>query len=165
MSNIDSDYVILAGGCFWGVEELFRMREGVTGTLVGYTGGDLDSPTYNDVKLGTTGHAEAIKISFDKSKTTLADLLRFFYKMHDPTTLNRQGNDKGTQYRSVIFYKSEEQKQVAREIIKEVEGSKKFSRPITTSLETEKEFYPAEDYHQKYLEKNPNGYTCHFVRD
>ncbi len=165
MSEKLNDYIILAGGCFWGVEELFRTLPGVTNTLVGYTGGDLKSPTYNDVKTGETGHAEAIKIDFDKSKTTLEKLLLFFYRMHDPTTLNQQGNDKGTQYRSAIFFRSEEQRAIAKAVISQVEESKKFNRPITTSLEPEAEFYPAEEFHQNYLQKNPQGYTCHFIRD
>jgi len=161
----DTDYIIRAGGCFWGVEDLFSKLPGVTDTEVGYTGGELRSPTYNDVKKGATGHAEAIKIFFDKSKTTTEDLLNFFYKMHDPTTLNQQGNDKGTQYRSAIFIRNEAQKNIAIKVINEHKESSKFSRPITTSLEPESEFYSAEDFHQKYLQKNPGGYTCHFVRE
>ena len=165
MSVSGNDYIILAGGCFWGVEELFRNINGVTKTLVGYSGGELADPTYDDVKLGNTGHAEAIRIDFDSNKVSLKSLLEFFYKMHDPTTLNQQGNDKGPQYRSVIFYRNEDQKQLASEVINQVESSKKFSRPITTSLEAEQKFYPAEDVHQNYLQKNPNGYTCHYIRD
>lgn len=155
----------LAGGCFWGMEEIIRNIPGVTKTVVGYTGGSVDNPTYNIVKLGTTNHAESVQIEFDPSKLSYADLLGYFFRMHDPTTLNQQGNDKGTQYRSVIFYHSPEQKKTAEEVIKKVEASKKWPRPIVTQLVPASKFYPAEDYHQDYLQKNPNGYTCHWLRD
>lgn len=159
------EIAVLAGGCFWGVEELFRAEPGVIQTTVGYTGGVLPGPTYNDVKKGTTGHAEAIQIVFDPAKTSFEKILLFFFKIHDPTTTNRQGNDVGTQYRSAIFYQDEEQKKVAEKVKKRVQDSGKWARPIVTEIAAAKPFYPAEDYHQKYLEKNPAGYTCHYVRD
>lgn len=155
----------LAGGCFWGMEEIIRNIPGVINTTVGYTGGEVDNPTYNIVKLGTTNHAESVKVEFDSSKLSYADLLGYFFRMHDPTSLNQQGNDKGTQYRSVIFYHSEEQKKIAHEVINKVEASKKWPKPIVTQVIAATKFYPAEDYHQDYLKKNPGGYTCHWLRD
>lgn len=154
-----------AGGCFWGVEELIRSLPGVESTQVGYTGGSTENPVYEQVRTGTTGHAEAIDVHFDSSKLSYADLLRAFFKLHDPTTLNQQGNDKGSQYRSAIFYHSEEQKKTAQEIIEEVNSSKAWPAPVVTELVAASKFYSAEDYHQDYLQKNPNGYSCHFWRD
>jgi peptide methionine sulfoxide reductase msrA/msrB len=156
---------ILAGGCFWGMEDILRRHPGVVDTEVGYTGGSTPQPKYEDVKTGKTGHAEAIRISFDPQKTSYESLLTLFFKMHDPTTLNRQGNDMGTQYRSAIFYLNEEQKQVALQVKQRVEASKKWQKPIVTEITPATEFYPAEGYHQDYLLKNPGGYTCHWVRD
>ena len=139
---------------------------GVLETDVGYAGGATASPTYSDVKTGRTGHAEAIRIVFDPKQISFADLLEnWFFKMHDPTTRNRQGNDVGTQYRSAIFYSSEEQKKVAEEVKAEVEASHKWSRPIVTEIVPAGPFTLAEGYHQDYLQKNPGGYTCHFMRD
>lgn len=155
----------LAGGCFWGMEDIIRNIPGVINTVVGYTGGKVDNPTYNIVKLGTTNHAESVQVEFDPSKLSYEDLLGYFFRMHDPTTLNQQGNDKGTQYRSAIFYHSPEQKKSAEEVIKKVEKAKKWTRPIVTQVVQASEFYPAEDYHQDYLKKNPGGYTCHWLRD
>lgn len=162
---MSQEIATLAGGCFWGVEELLRKMPGVIETQVGYAGGSAETATYEHVKKGNTGHAEAVQIVFDPAKLSFADLLRFFFKMHDPTTLNRQGNDRGTQYRSTIFYHSEEQKKTALEIIKEVDASKKWNAPIATTVVPEVPFYTAEEYHQKYLQKNPGGYNCHYVRD
>jgi methionine-S-sulfoxide reductase len=156
---------ILAGGCFWGVEELIRVFPGVTDTEVGYTGGTLPNATYNDVKKGNTGHAEGIKITFDPLRTSYEKVLHYFFRLHDPTTLNRQGNDIGTSYRSAIFYLDEEQKAVAEKVIAEVEKSGKWKKPIVTEITKVGPFYSAEDYHQDYLRKNPGGYTCHFLRD
>ncbi len=156
---------LLAGGCFWGVEELIRKLPGVISTEVGYTGGELESPTYPFVKTGTTGHAEAIEVTFDAEKKSYADILRFFFRLHDPTTLNRQGNDVGTQYRSAIFYFSDEQKETAQKIKDEVQNSGLWKKPIVTEIIKASKFYPAEEYHQDYLQKNPGGYTCHFLRD
>lgn len=159
-----TDYIILAAGCFWGVEALFKELEGVVDTEVGYTGGHLENPTYQDITTGNTGHAEAIKIEFDESKINLEEVLRFFFKMHDPTIPNRQGNDIGTQYRSVIFYRDTNQIEVSRKVIEEVDSLARFSTKVVTTLEKESIFYSAEKYHQDYLSKNPNGYSCHFVR-
>lgn len=160
-----TEIATLAGGCFWGVEELFRTYPGVLKTEVGYTGGETINPVYEQVKTGKTGHAEAIQIEFDPSVVSFEDLLRFFFKLHDPTTLNRQGNDIGTQYRSSIFFHSEAQKISAQKIKNEVDALKKWKNPITTEIVEASTFYSAEAYHQKYLVKNPNGYTCHFVRE
>lgn len=154
----------LAGGCFWGVEELLRAHPGVIETMVGYTGGKADTPNYNLVKLGTSGHAEAVRILFDPKKLKYEDLLLFFYKLHDPTTLNQQGNDMGTQYRSAIFYESDAQKATAEKVKERVSKSGAWKKPIVTEITKASTFWSAEDYHQKYLVKNPGGYTCHFVR-
>jgi peptide methionine sulfoxide reductase msrA/msrB len=157
---------VLAGGCFWGMEELLRKIPGVLETEVGYTGGTTANPTYGDVKHGTTGHAESVKIVFDPKKLTYADLLeKWFFKMHDPTTANRQGNDVGTQYRSAIFVTSPEQRKVAEAVKAKVDKSGKWKRPVVTQIVEAGAWTPAEDYHQDYLEKNPGGYTCHWMRD
>ncbi len=156
---------ILAGGCFWGVEDLIRKLPGVVETQVGYTGGDLKNPTYIHVKTGSTNHAEAVKVTYDPAKITYTALLEFFFKMHDPTTLDRQGNDVGTQYRSAIFYSSPEQKELAEKAIKAQEKIGRWKKPIVTKVVPASTFYDAEDYHQDYLVKNPGGYTCHWVRD
>jgi methionine-S-sulfoxide reductase len=153
----------LAGGCFWGVEDILRKISGVIETEVGYTGGVTKDPVYSTVKVGNTGHAESIQVVFDPKVLSYADLLRWFFKMHDPTTANRQGNDIGTQYRSAIFYHSPEQKKFAEEC--KIEAQAKWKKPIMTEILPAKPFYSAEDYHQDYLKKNPGGYTCHWVRD
>lgn len=155
---------IVAGGCFWGVEELIRQLPGVISTDVGYTGGSIPNPTYEIMTTGRTGHAEAVRIVFDPRKLSYADLLRYFFRLHDPTTPNRQGNDRGTQYRSAIFYATPEQKQIAEEVIKEVTAAGKWKAPIVTEVVPASEWYRAEEYHQDYLQKNPNGYTCHYLR-
>lgn len=157
---------VLAGGCFWGMEEIIRKIPGVLSTVVGYTGGDVTDPTYEIVKKGTSGHAEAIQVRFDKSKLSYEELLRYFFRMHDPTTANRQGNDVGTQYRSAIFYTSPEQKAAAEKMKVEAGSAARWKkRQIVTEIVPFTKFYSAEKYHQKYLEKNPSGYTCHFLRD
>jgi peptide methionine sulfoxide reductase msrA/msrB len=156
---------ILAGGCFWGMEEILRKIPGVVETEVGYTGGALPNATYPDVKTGRTGHAESIRIVFDPDRLPYEDLLGVFFRMHDPTTVNRQGNDIGTQYRSAIFYADEGQRRTAEAVKARVDASGKWKRPIVTEIVKAGEFWPAEDYHQDYLEKNPGGYTCHFLRD
>lgn len=156
---------ILAGGCFWGMEEIIRKIPGVTKTTVGYSGGTTADPTYEEVCTGTTGHAESIEVEFDSSRLSYENLLDYFFRMHDPTTLNRQHNDVGTQYRSAIFYSSETQKQTAEAVKARWAKSGKFSRPITTEITAAGKFYSAEEYHQKYLVKNPGGYTCHVLRD
>jgi len=154
---------VLAGGCFWGMEEILRKIPGVVKTTVGYSGGTTANPTYEDVSTGGTGHAEAIQVEFDSVRLSYESLLDYFFRMHDPTTLNRQHNDVGTQYRSAIFYTSEAQKQTAERVKRDQSG--KFKRPITTEITAATKFYSAEDYHQKYLVKNPGGYTCHVLRD
>lgn len=156
---------ILAGGCFWGMEEIIRDIPGVIGTEVGYTGGTTKDPVYEQVHAGDTGHAEAVKVVFDPAKLSFEELLGWFFRMHDPTTLNRQGNDKGTSYRSAIFYTSEAQRVTAEKVKARVEASGKWKRPIVTEITPASEWYRAEDYHQDYLQKNPGGYTCHFLRD
>ncbi len=161
----NTETAILAGGCFWGVEEIIRKIPGVVDTVVGYTGGLLAKPTYNDITTGKTGHAEAIKVVFDPQKINYEKILDYFFRLHDPTTLNRQGNDMGTQYRSAIFYMNDVQKEAALKIKDQVNKSGKWPRPIVTEVTSATEFYPAEDYHQDYLQKNPNGYTCHHLRD
>jgi methionine-S-sulfoxide reductase len=138
----------------------------VISTRVGYTGGKLENPTYEDVHLGTTGHAESVEVTFDPSVISYEQLLeKYFFRMHDPTTPNRQGNDVGTQYRSAIFYHSDEQKKTAEQVKERVGKSGKWTRPIATEIVPALPFYLAEDYHQKYLDKHPDGYTCHFMRD
>lgn len=154
----------LAGGCFWGMEEIIRNLPGVISTSVGYTGGTSDSPTYREVCSGTTGHAEAVQITFDPTRTTFEALLGFFFRMHDPTTLNRQHNDVGTQYRSAIFYHSDAQRQTAEKVKAEANASQKRPRPVVTEIVPAGTFWPAEEYHQKYLVKNPGGYNCHVLR-
>jgi peptide methionine sulfoxide reductase msrA/msrB len=156
---------ILAGGCFWGMEEIIRDIPGVIETEVGYTGGVTRNPVYEQVHAGTTGHAEAVRIVFDPDRLSFEDLLGWFFRMHDPTTKNRQGNDIGTSYRSAIFYTSEEQRKTAEAVKERVDASGKWPRPIVTEITKASDWWPAEDYHQGYLQKNPGGYTCHFLRD
>lgn len=181
---------IFAGGCFWGLEELFRTVPGVISTEAGYTGGEEvrgtsarlaenfsersegknpasgqpryegnDNPTYEN----HPGHAEALKIEYDDTQTSYKNLLDWFFCVHNPTTLNQQGNDRGTSYRSAIFYANEEEKREAEEFIEIVNESERWDNPVVTTLEPQGRFWPAEDYHQKFLEKNPGGYTCHSV--
>jgi methionine-S-sulfoxide reductase len=156
---------VVAGGCFWGVEELIRKVPGVVETEVGYTGGTSDNPVYEKVKTGTTGHAEAVRITYDPSKISYEGVLDLFFKLHDPTTFNRQGNDIGTQYRSAIFVQNPEEKAIAEKVIARENASGRWKRPLVTLIENLKTFYPAEAYHQDYLQKNPGGYNCHYWRD
>lgn len=156
---------IFAGGCFWGMEDLIRRYEGVIDTEVGYIGGALENPKYEDVKTGRTGHAEAIEITYDEAVIGYEDLLKVFFMIHDPTTLDRQGNDIGTQYRSAIFYLDDEQKAMAEDMIARARNSGHWDRPIVTTVEKADKFWPAEDFHQDYLVTRPNGYTCHFIRE
>jgi peptide methionine sulfoxide reductase msrA/msrB len=156
---------ILAGGCFWGMEEIIRKLPGVLQTKVGYSGGTVANPTYQQVCTGRTGHAESIQVIFDPAKLSYEQLLGYFFRMHDPTTRNQQHNDIGTQYRSAIFYTTDTQKQTAERVKAQVDKSGRFKRPIVTEITKASEFYPAEDYHQKYLVKNPGGYTCHVLQD
>jgi peptide methionine sulfoxide reductase msrA/msrB len=159
--NGHREVATLAGGCFWGVEDLIRKLPGVIDTEVGYTGGNVKNATYKNHE----GHAEAVKITFDPSKISYEQILEFFFKLHNPTTLNQQGNDLGSSYRSAIFYNSEQQKQVAERVKHKVDASGAWKRPVVTEIVPAKEFWTAEDYHQDYLVKNPAGYTCHYVRD
>jgi peptide methionine sulfoxide reductase msrA/msrB len=157
---------ILAGGCFWGMEEILRKIPGVLETEVGYTGGTTSDPVYDDVHTGETGHAEAVRVVFDPSKLSYADLLeKWFFRIHDPTTRNRQGNDVGSQYRSAIFVTTPEQRKVAEAAKARAGRSGRWKNPIVTVIATAGPFTPAEAHHQKYLEKNPSGYTCHYMRD
>ena len=151
---------VLAGGCFWGMQDLIRGLPGVISTRVGYTGGDVDNATYRN--HGT--HAEAIEITFDPQRTSYRNLLEFFFQIHDPTTRNRQGNDVGASYRSAIFYTSNEQKLVAEDTIADVDASGLWPGKVVTELVPVGPFWQAEPEHQDYLERVPNGYTCHFVR-
>ncbi len=151
---------ILAGGCFWGVEDLLRKRPGVISTRVGYSGGDVPNATYRN--HGT--HAEAVEIIFDPEQISFRDLLEFFFQIHDPTTVNRQGNDIGTSYRSAIFYTSDEQKRVAEDTIADVEASGLWPGKVVTEVVPAGPFWEAEPEHQDYLLNYPDGYTCHFVR-
>lgn len=150
-----------AGGCFWGMEDLLRQQPGVITTEVGYTGGTVANATYQNHE----GHAEAVRIEFDPTKTSYEALLRFFFRMHDPTTPNRQGNDIGSSYRSAIFYHDAEQQKIAAKVKAEVDASGKWKRPIVTEIVPAAPWWKAEEYHQDYLVKNPGGYTCHWVRN
>lgn len=149
----------LAGGCFWGLEDLFRKLPGVVATEAGYTGGENDNPTYEN----HPGHAEALEIEYDSEIIDYQHILDFFFQIHNPTTLNQQGNDKGTSYRSAIFFQDEEEKSVAEEMIEIVNESGRWEDRVVTTLESYKRFWPAEDYHQDYLVKHPGGYTCHAI--
>jgi peptide-methionine (S)-S-oxide reductase len=155
-----TETAILAGGCFWGLEELVRKRPGVISTRVGYTGGSNENPTYRN----HPGHAEALEIIFDPSKTSFREQLEFFFQVHDPTTLDRQGNDIGSSYRSAIFPQSPEQEAVARDTIADVDASGLWPGKVVTTIEPAGTFWEAEPEHQDYLQNYPNGYTCHFVR-
>lgn len=154
----------LAGGCFWGLEKLLSEVPGVVETRVGYSGGTNLGVTYDDVKLGLTGHAESVQILYDPKRISFEKILLAFFRFHDPTTINRQGNDIGTQYRSAIFFETSEEKRIAEDVISRVDASKKWSGKVVTRLEATKGFVIAEDEHQKYLVRNPKGYTCHFDR-
>jgi peptide methionine sulfoxide reductase msrA/msrB len=156
--------VILAGGCFWGMEEIIRNIPGVVETEVGYCGGSPKA-TYEQVKKGSTGNAESVRVVFDPARLSFEDLLAWFFRMHDPTTLNRQGNDIGTQYRSAIFFTTDEQRLTAEKVKEAVDKSGKWKKPVVTQIVKAGEWSKAEDYHQDYLQKNPNGYTCHWLRD
>jgi peptide-methionine (S)-S-oxide reductase len=157
MSN---QIAILAGGCFWGVEELIRVQPGVINTVVGYTGGDVKNATYRN--HGT--HAEGIKIEFNPEEISYRELLEFFFTIHNPTTKNRQGNDVGTSYRSAIFYLDEAQKQTAESLISELNAANVYHAPVVTEVVPAGDFWDAEEEHQDYLQKHPNGYTCHYIR-
>lgn len=153
----------LAGGCFWCLEAVYVEVEGVEEVVSGYTGGSTPNPTYEQVCTGTTGHAEAVQITYDPDVISYQDVLEIFFSVHDPTTLNRQGADVGTQYRSAIFYHSAEQRDIAQEMIAELDAANRWDRPIVTEVEPLETFYPAEDYHQQYYENHPRRGYCQMV--
>lgn len=163
-TNNALELATFAGGCFWGMEELFRKLPGVVKTKVGYTGGELKNPVYEKVKTGKTGHAESIEIQFNPQKTSYEELLKFFFKVHNPTTTDQQGNDVGSQYRSAIFYHSHEQREAAEKMKAFVDKLGVWKAPLVTQICEATDFYEAEDFHQDYLQKFPTGYTCHYVR-
>src|SRR5690349_7113697 len=157
---MSTETAVLAGGCFWGIQDLIRLLPGVESTRVGYTGGHNDHPTYRN----HPGHAEAIEISYDPAKTDYRALLEFFFQIHDPTTKNRQGNDVGTSYRSAIFYLDDDQKRIALDTIADVEASGRWPAAVVTEVTAASDFWEAEPEHQDYLQRYPGGYTCHYVR-
>ena len=158
MTDFKKAYI--AGGCFWGMEDLFRVRKGIKDTEVGYIGGENENPTYRN----HPGHAEGIELTYDPSEVSFAEILDYFYRIHNPTTVDRQGNDLGASYRSAIFFQNEDEKKVAEEMIAVVDESKKWEGKTVTTLEPYSTFWPAEPEHQDYLVRVPNGYTCHFER-
>lgn len=158
MENYKKAYI--AGGCFWGMEDLFRVLSGVVATEVGYLGGRNENPTYEN----HPGHAEGLEITYDPQMITYRELLDYFFRVHDPTTVDRQGNDRGSSYRSALFIQHPEEEQEARDVIQIVDASKRWPGLVVTTFEPFTKFWPAEGYHQDYLVKNPNGYTCHFER-
>ena len=158
MSDIKKAY--LAGGCFWGMEDLFRVRKGIVDTEVGYLGGSNENPTYRN----HPGHAEGVELVYDSNKTTYKEILDYFYRIHNPTTIDQQGNDRGSSYRSAVFYQNEEENKIAEEMIQLIDKSGKWEGITVTSLEPFIKFWPAEPEHQDYLVRTPNGYTCHFER-
>jgi peptide-methionine (S)-S-oxide reductase len=157
---MNKERAVLAGGCFWGMQDLIRKQPGVISTRVGYTGGKVRNATYRNHE----GHAEAIEIIFDPEKTSYRTVLEFFFQIHDPTTLNRQGNDRGTSYRSAIFYTSDEQKKIAEDTIADVNASGLWPGKVVTEVAPAGDFWEAEPEHQDYLERYPHGYTCHYIR-
>lgn len=158
MENIKKAYI--AGGCFWGMEDLFRTRTGIKDTEVGYIGGSNDNPTYRN----HPGHAEGIEITYDANETSFKNILDYFFRIHNPTTIDQQGNDRGSSYRSTIFFQNDEEKETSEEVIKIVNDSNKWNGKAVTTLDPFVKFWPAEPEHQDYLVKQPNGYTCHFER-
>lgn len=162
-STLNLDTITLGGGCYWCVEAIYEQLNGVTSVVSGFSGGKTINPTYEEVCKGNTGHAEVVQITFDKSKTNLDEILKVFFTVHDPTTLNRQGEDEGTQYRSVIFYRNEAQKLVAQTIITALKKGKVYDKTIVTILEPLSKFYAAKEYHQNYFEKNKNQPYCQMV--
>lgn len=162
-----TEVAVFGGGCFWCTEAVFKMMKGVSSVLPGYSGGSTGSPqaapTYEQVSTGTTGHAEVVRIEYDPAQVKYRDLLTVFFGSHDPTTINQQGNDVGTQYRSIIFYSTPEQKSIAEEVIKEMNNSNKMGAPVVTDLEPLTTFYEAENYHHNYFARNPNNSYCQIV--
>ena len=162
-AEVKEAVVTLAGGCFWCTEAVYEQMQGINDVVSGYIGGAMKNPDYNSVCSGTTGHAEAVEIYYDPAVTTYEEILDVFFKTHDPTTLNRQGADSGTQYRSAIFFHDEAEKQLATAYIEKLNAKGEFNAPIVTKLEPASEFYPAEEYHQDYFRKNPNASYCQAV--
>jgi methionine-S-sulfoxide reductase len=160
-----TEQAVFGGGCFWGVQEIIRNIPGVILSRVGYAGGHTKDPKYKDLSKGTTGHAEVVKVVYDPAEISFERLLDIFFRLHDPTTLNRQGNDNGTQYRSLIIAQDEEQEDDAKRVIENLEKNGKWSGKIVTEVVKAMPFYDAEEEHQDYLQKFPNGYTCHYLRD
>jgi peptide methionine sulfoxide reductase msrA/msrB len=158
------DLATFSGGCFWGVQELIRKLPGVLESVVGYTGGSTDKPDYEQVHTGRTGHAEAVQVVFDPKVISYEEILRYFFRLHDPTTRDRQGNDIGSQYRSAIFFQNDEQRKVAERVKAEVDRSGKWPVKVVTQIVPASTFFPAEGYHQDYLQNHPGGYTCHYLR-
>jgi len=161
--KVANDTITLGGGCYWCVEAVYERLDGVVDVYSGFSGGSIENPTYEQVCTGRTGHAEVVQIAFDSTLTSVKDILKVFFVVHDPTTLNKQGHDVGTQYRSVIFYHSDEQKAIAKEVIAALEKEKVFNAPIVTAVQPMTVFYEAEDYHQDYYEKNPDQSYCQLV--
>ena len=161
MPNLET--AVFGGGCFWCLEAVFQRLPGVKSVESGYMGGSVENPTYKQVCTGTTGHAEVVRVTFDPSQISYGDLLEVFFAIHDPTTLDRQGNDVGTQYRSAIFYNSDEQRQEAEGVIAELTAAREFSSPIVTSVESAATFFVAEDYHQNYFNENSQQPYCRFI--
>lgn len=160
-SNLET--ITLGGGCYWCIEAIFENLDGVKTVVSGFSGGQVANPSYEAVCTGKTGHAEVVQITFDKTKTNLDEILKVFFTVHDPTTLNRQGADVGTQYRSILFYRNEEQRKIAQDIINDLNKNKVYNNPIVTKVEAFKNFYEAEDYHQDYYEFNKNKPYCRMV--
>lgn len=161
----DKETALFGAGCFWGVEKILQNIPGVIRTTVGYAGGETANPTYEKICTGTTGHAEVVEIEFDPDQVSYETLLDYFFRLHDPTTKNRQGNDIGSQYRSVIFYQNDRQRDLAIQKKEEIEQSGKWPLPLVTEITANQPYYTAEEYHQKYLLKNPGGYCNHFLRN
>ena len=164
-NNPRYEKAILAGGCFWGMENLLRNLDGIASTKVGYIGGSIPNPNYQLVSSGVTNYAESVEVTFDSEKISYEKILKFFFTIHDPTQLNRQENDIGSQYRSEIFYLNDQQKKIAQNVIMQANASGVFKKPVVTKVSKADKFWPAEDYHQDYLKKNPRGYTCHHIRE
>ena len=160
MDNTTTQFGVFGGGCFWGIEDTFQKIEGVIDAQSGYAGGHIDSPSYEQVCTGDTGHAEVVKVTYDPSVLSYEQLVRAFFEMHDPTQMDRQGPDIGRQYRSVIFYVDDAQKDVAQKVKKELEQNQTFSQPIATAIEPLETFWPAEDYHQDYVQKHGGVKVC-----
>ena len=159
------EQAVLAAGCFWGVERLFKELDGVLETEVGYTGGEMPEPDYDRVCTGETGHAEAVRVRYDPARVSYQDVLRYFFRLHDPTTRDRQHNDIGTQYRSAIFPATSEQRRIAEELIRAENASGRRQRSVVTQVVDLEKFWSAEEHHQDYLDKNPAGYNCHILSD